>query len=136
MSAADLAAVAVTVVVLVAVGMLVVVAIAMVRALRELRRTVDVLRGETVATVIELRRTVEHAGDGLDRVDGLIESAERITGTVDSASRLTYRAITPPLIKTMSFMAGTARAARRLRGRPSPHPIDVRSVEHTDSDRS
>ncbi len=135
MSAADLLIVLASVVMLGLVIALVVAVSSMVSALRDLRETVDVLRGETIATVTELRRTVEHANGELERVDTILDSAERITGTVDSASRLSYRALSPPIIKSMSFMAGTARAARRLRdrdgrdGRADGYPIDVASSE-------
>ena len=135
MSGEDLLVVLAALALLSVMGALVAVMVATVGALRDLRETVDVLRGETIATVVELRRTVEHAGGELERVDAILDSAERITGTVDSASRLGYRALTPPLIKSMSFVAGTARAARRLRGREhlpghaDPHAIDVASTE-------
>jgi hypothetical protein len=50
---------------------------------------------------------------GVERVDHVIATAERITDTVDAASRLTSRALTPPLIKTVSFMAGARRVLHR-----------------------
>jgi hypothetical protein len=40
-----------------------------------------------------------------------------VTGTVDSASRLAYIAMANPVIKGVAFASGTAKAARRLRGR-------------------
>ncbi|MCH7790311.1 MAG: hypothetical protein IH940_12865 [Acidobacteria bacterium] len=125
MTAADLVAVLVGVVALVAVVVLTVAGISLWRTMRELRLVVDELRAEAVPTVSALRDTVETANQELDRVDSLLESAERITTTVDSASRLTFRALSPPIIKTMSFFAGTRRAGARLRSRRSGELIDT-----------
>lgn len=114
MSATDLAAIIVTVVCLAVVAVLVVAIQALVRTLRELRLTVDELRSQTLPMVGDLQTTVARAGDELDRVDGVIGRAERITATVDVASRLGYRAFAPPVIKTLSVVRGTGRAARML----------------------
>lgn len=127
MSAADLAAVVVTVVCLAVIAVLVVAVQALVRTIRELRTTVDELRRSTLPMVDDLHSTVTRAGDELERVDGIIDRAERISTTVDVASRLTYRAMGPPLIKTMSFVAGAGRATRRLRSGRRRGAIEVPS---------
>ena len=129
MSAVDLAAVVVTIVCLAVVAVLVLAFLSLIRTVRELRLTVDQLRRSTLPMVDDLAITVARAGDQLERVDGLIDRAERISNTVDAASRLTYRAVAPPLIKTMSFVAGASRATWRLRGRRSHRAIDVRGRE-------
>jgi hypothetical protein len=131
MSAVDLAAVTVTAVCLVVVAVLVLAVLSLVHTVRELRLTVDEIRGATLPMVDDLATTVARAGDELERVDGLIDRAERISTTVDHASRLTYRAVAPPLIKTMSLVAGASRATWRLRGRGSHRAIDVRGGERT-----
>jgi len=128
MSATDLAAIVVTTLSLVMVAVMVVAVQSMVRTLRELRLTVDELRGSTLPMVEDLRITVAKAGDGLDRVDGIIDRAESITTTVDNASRLTYKAMAPPLIKTISVIAGAGRAARRLRWGRSVQVIEVNAT--------
>ena len=87
----------------------------LVRTLRTLRDSVDQLRQETLPLVAELRTTVVQASSDLDRVDTLLGRAESISATVDSASRLAYLAFSNPVIKTLAFGAGTARAARRFR---------------------
>ena len=87
----------------------------MVRAVRELDALAESLRVETVPLVSDLRATVRQAGDDLDRVEAVLGKAETIATTVDAASRLTYRALRPPLVKTMAFMTGAGRATRRLR---------------------
>jgi hypothetical protein len=88
----------------------------MVRALRDLDALTESLRVEAVPLVSNLRATVRQAGDDLDRVEAVLGKAETIATTVDAASRLTYRALRPPLVKTMAFMSGAGRATRRLRG--------------------
>mgnify|MGYP001822684776 FL=1 len=127
MSAADLAAVVVTVVCLAVIAVLVVAVQALVRTIRELRTTVDELRGSTLPMVDDLHSTVTRAGDELERVDGFIDRAERSSTPVDVASRLTYRAMGPPLIKTMSFVAGAGRATRRVRSGRRRGAIEVPS---------
>ncbi len=114
MSAADLAAIIVTVVCLAVVVVLVLAVQALVRTLRELSSTVDQLRSSTLPMVDDLQLTVAKAGEELDRVDVVVGRAERISATVDIASRLTYKAMAPPLIKTLSFVAGAGRATRMI----------------------
>jgi len=128
MSAADLAAVVVTIVCLAVVVVMVVAVQSLVRTMRELRSTVDELRGATLPMVDDLHSTVSRAGDELERVDDLIGQAERISSTVDVASRLTYRAVAPPIIRTMSLVTGAGRARRRLRAaKREEQAIDVSS---------
>ena len=127
MTAVDLAAIVVTIVCLAVVVVLVVAVQALVSTIRQLRSTVDELRGATLPMVDDLRSTVSRAGDELDRVDGILDSAERISTTVDVASRLTYKAMAPALIKTMSVVAGAGRATRRLRSGRRARAIDVPS---------
>jgi len=114
MSAADLAAVVVSVVCLAVVVVLVVAVQAIVRTLRELRLTVDQLRASTLPLVGDLHSTVLRAENELERVDEVISRAERISATADVASRLAYRAVAPPVIRTLSAVAGAGRATRVL----------------------
>ena len=100
-----------------AVVVFVVVIVRLLTALRLLEGLVDDLRREAVPLVADLRQTVRQAGDDLDRVEGLLDKAETIATTVDAASRLTYRALRPPLVRTMALFSGVRRAGRRVRGR-------------------
>ena len=129
MDAADLAAVLVAVVCLAAIAVLVVAVFSLVRTLRTLRETVDVLREQAVPLVADLRRAVDHATSGLDRVDDLLDTAEDISTTMDAASRLTYRAFSSPLIGVASVAAGFGRFVRRLGGRTSERSGDDPVVE-------
>lgn len=87
----------------------------LIRTLRTLRESVEVLQKETLPLVADLRTTVVQASGDLERVDGLLGRAESISATVDSASRLAYLAFSNPVIKILAFGAGTARAASRFR---------------------
>lgn len=123
MTAADLALVLVSVVVIGAFVVLVVAAVALLRAAAELRRTLDEVQRQTVPLLDELRGTVREAGAEVERVDRLLDAAETISGTVDRASRLGYLAFRAPLIRVVAlgrgigrFLAGLVRP-RRARGR-------------------
>jgi hypothetical protein len=85
------------------------------RTLREAKRALEALRGETLAAIGDLRATARRAEFELDRVDALYASAEALTSTADSASRLAYRTVTSPVVKAMALGAGTKQAIRRLR---------------------
>lgn len=117
MSAADLAAVIVATCSVVAVVLLAVGVVALVRTLRALREVAHLLRTEAVPVIDDLRDTVDAANHEIVRLDRLVTTAESVTGTVDSASRLAYLAMANPVIKGVAFASGTAKAARRLRGR-------------------
>jgi hypothetical protein len=90
---------------------------ALLRTLRALRDVAHLLRSETVPVLDDLRDTVDAANGEIERLDHLVTTAESVTGTVDSASRLAYIAMANPVIKGVAFASGTAKAARRLRGR-------------------
>ena len=116
MSAIDVAAIVAIVLCLAGAAVFAVMVRRMVRALRGLDALAESLRVEAVPLVSDLRATVRQAGDDLDRVEAVLGKAETIATTVDAASRLTYRALRPPLVKTMALMSGAGRATRRLRG--------------------
>jgi hypothetical protein len=109
-------------IVVAAVGALVLLALmvvlwSMARTMKALRATADDLHREGLAVLSDMRGTVGQANSELERVDGLLGTAESITTTVDSASRLAYLAFTNPVIKILAFGTGTVRAARRFRRR-------------------
>jgi len=116
-SAGDLAAVVVSVVMVLAIVMLALLVQSMLRALREARAALAELRAEAVPLLGELHHTVVRAGAEVDRVDDLLDTAEAISATVDSASRLGYLAFRAPVIRAVAFGRGVGRGARRLTGR-------------------
>jgi len=85
--------------------------------LRALRETAEELRRSTEPILVDVRDAVTQANAELERVDGLLVTAESISSTMDSASRLAYVAFSSPVIKTLAFGAGTGRAVQRLRRR-------------------
>ena len=115
LSAGDVAAIIVAVIAAVFVAFVCVALSSLTRTMRSLREAVDQLRRETLPVVSSLQGTVVQANSELERVDGLLGTAESISVTLDSASRLLYLAFSNPVIKVMAFGAGTARAARRFR---------------------
>jgi hypothetical protein len=123
MSASDLAAVIVATASVVAVVLLAVGVVALLRTLRALREVAHLLRTETVPVLDDLRSTVDAANGEIERLDQLVTTAESVTGTVDSASRLAYIAVANPVIKGVAFASGTAKAARRLRGRRADNGV-------------
>ena len=115
MSGTELAALIVAIASVVAVVLLAVALVSLTRTLTALRTSVEDLRRETLPVVADMKRTVQQANAELERVDGLLESAESVTATVDSFSHLAYLALSNPIIKVIAFAAGTSRAARALR---------------------
>jgi uncharacterized protein YoxC len=113
----ELAALIVAIASVVAVVLLGVALTSITRTLRSVRDAVDLLRTETVPVMTDLGDTVRAANAELERVDGILGTAESISGTVDSASRLAYLAFSNPVIKGLALATGTGRAARRFRRR-------------------
>jgi Bacterial protein of unknown function (DUF948) len=115
MSATDLAALIVAIASVVAVVLMAFALVSITKTLKEVRTAVELLRTETMPVMLDLGDTVRSANAELERVGGLIGTAESISGTVDSASRLAYLAFSNPVIKGMAVASGTGRAARALR---------------------
>jgi hypothetical protein len=115
MTSTELAALIVAIASVVAVVLLAVALVSITKTLRAVRDTVDLLRSETVPVMVDLGDTVRSANVELERLGGVLGTAESIGGTVDSASRLAYLAFSNPVIKTMALASGTTRAARRFR---------------------
>lgn len=99
-----------------------VVVVSLGRRVRDLRRLVEVLAGETVPLVRDARVVVEEAATEMVRVGDVLGSAESVSATVDSASRLAYRAFSNPVVKVLAFGTGTGSALRRLVGRGASEP--------------
>ncbi len=87
----------------------------LVRTMRVLRAAADDLRRESLGLLTEMRGALGLASRELDRVDGLLGTAESISATVDSASRLAYQTLSNPVVKVLAFGTGARKAARRLR---------------------
>ena len=118
MSASDVIAVVLAVVVAILAGAVVTVLLGLRTALKELNRSIVALRDETLPLVDELRDAVDSTVHNVDRVDRLITAAEGIEAHVDAASRLAYRTISSPVVKTMAFGSGVKRSIQRLGRKP------------------
>jgi hypothetical protein len=94
--------------------------LSLMRTVRALQTTVEELRSSTMPLMADARQTVAKATAELERVDGVIGTAESIGATVDSFSRLAYLAFSNPVIKVLAFGTGTARAVRRFRRTGGP----------------
>lgn len=88
---------------------------AMLRTMAEMRRGIEDFRRSAVPLLTEVHATVRQASLELAKVDTILDRAESIAGTVDVASKLSYRAFSTPVIKTMAFATGSAKALRALR---------------------
>lgn len=121
MSAADVVAIVLAVVLAGVAGAVVVALGAFTRTLRDLRRAVDELRAETLPAVDELREAVTTTVYNVERVDRLVTAAQSVEDRVDNASRLAYRTIQSPVVKALALGAGVQRTAQRLAGKdPAP----------------
>lgn len=117
MSAADLAAILVSIAAAAAFVVLLVTLQSLLRVLRNLRSTLEQVQRDAVPLVSRMHETVQQAGAEVDRVDDLLETAAAIQQTVDNVSRLTYVAFSNPLIKVVAFFRGIGRGVGRAFGR-------------------
>jgi hypothetical protein len=111
----EVAAIIASVCAVVAVMLLVFAVVSITRTLTAMRLTIEEFRRTALPVVDDLQRTVSAANVELQRLDGLLESAESAAATVDSASHLAYLAFSNPVIKAMAIGTGTVKAARALR---------------------
>jgi uncharacterized protein YoxC len=114
-SSGDVAVVTIAIVSVVAVAVLIAGVLALTRTLSAIRLSVEQLRQETLPVLEQLQVTVAKANGDLERLDGLLDTAQSVSNTVDSASRLAFLAIGNPVIKGIAAAAGVARATRSLR---------------------
>ena len=122
MSGAEVAALVVALTCGVALTVLIVAVVQLLRTVREIRAAVGDLQREAAPTLADMRDTVDVARSELERVDGLLDTAEAVSGRVDGASRLAYRATANPVIKVMAAARGGREGWRRWRGRDRTAP--------------
>lgn len=115
MSGADLAAVIVAISSVLALGVIAVAFWSILQTLRRVTTVVEQMRDQASPLMSGLEATIDKADSELDRVDGILDTAEEISGTVASASRLIYLAFSNPLVKGLAFLSGLARGWRKLR---------------------
>ncbi len=120
MDASDLAAVIIAIAALVATAVAVIVVIQVRRVSDDLRAVLEALGTNVDATLNRLDERTTEVEHEMQRIGGLIDSAERVTARADTLSKMTYGAVAKPVIKTAAVVRGTSRAARRLRRGPQP----------------
>ena len=113
MTAGDFAAIVVTFCVIVAMTVLVFVLFQLLTVLRDLREAAARLADEAGPTLEELRTTVDVAEVELQRLQGVIDTAEQLSGGLASASRTASRVVATPAIKSKALAAGAGRAGVR-----------------------
>jgi hypothetical protein len=107
-------AVAVAVVATLVVVGLIAALVSVIRAARALRQAAEELGRQSEQLLAELGGTLRNASAELERVDGLIVSAENLTETLTATSQAAYLTVARPLVKVLAFRRGTARAAQIL----------------------
>jgi uncharacterized protein YoxC len=83
------------------------------------RMLIDGIRQETVPLLTEVRNSVVKTNREIDRIDGMLQSADNIVGRVEKISKLVEQAVTSPLVKIVGVGAGLRTAASRFRKGPS-----------------
>jgi len=86
------------------------------RVLESTKMTIDAFRQETVPLLREVTVSVEKANRELDRVDGMLVSANEILGRVEKLSGLAQEAAASPLVKVISFGAGLRKGVGKAKG--------------------
>ena len=119
MTAGDFAAVVVTICVIVGMAVLLFVLYQLLHVLRDLRAAAERLSSEAVPAIVDLRATADTAEVELERLHGVIDTAEHVSAGLASAGRRAGRVITTPAIKTKALAAGASGAWRRLTRRAS-----------------
>jgi hypothetical protein len=120
MTGGELAGVIVAIAAVMSVTVLAVALWAILDTLRGLRRAVETFENDAVPAMRELRQLVAEAGDDLDRVGGLLDTAERVSGSVEVAAgsmavvaRVAKVSVSSPFVK----LAAATRAVAGLRRR-------------------
>lgn len=76
---------------------------------------VDDLHRTTVPVLRELDETVSALNVEIDRVDGILASAESVAASVGNVAELVSTATANPIIKGLSLLAGAGAAARAIK---------------------
>ncbi|MCI0634152.1 MAG: DUF948 domain-containing protein [Actinobacteria bacterium] len=92
------------------------------RVLESTKMMIDQVREETIPLLREVKGSVERTNRELDRVDGVLVSANEIVGRVQRVSKLVEEAASGPLVKLISVGAGVRRASSRFAGKRGRRP--------------
>ena len=89
--------------------------------LSEVQMTLNDIRKETMPLLKEVRTTVVTLNVEMDRVDGIMASAESAAASVSNVAKLVTSATANPIIKGMAFLTGAGvslKSLRRKHGKP------------------
>jgi hypothetical protein len=87
----------------------------LISVLRDLRSAADRLADHALPAVDDLKETVDHADVELERLQGVIGTAEEISHNFRSAARKSVRVTSAPLIKLKAIAAGFRSAINRMK---------------------
>ncbi|GAC1365347.1 MAG: DUF948 domain-containing protein [Actinomycetota bacterium] len=82
--------------------------------LSEAQLMINDLRRETVPLLEEVRSTVTTVNVEIERVDGIMASAETMAASVSNVARLVTVATANPIIKGLAFMTGAGVSLKAL----------------------
>lgn len=123
MSAGDLAAVLVAIAAFGVVAAAVAVVMHLRHSVRELEAALAHLQNDIEPATAGLVDTANRLASEADRAEGVLDTIDAISARSDAVSKATYRAVAEPVIRTVSVIKGTSRAARRLRGRSDEEAV-------------
>lgn len=115
MSASELAALIASIAFVALVVFLAITLVRLHSTLVSLQAMVNDLHHSTVPVIQELRETVSTLNVEMDRVDGILSSAEEMASSASHVASLVSTAVSNPLVKGLAFLAGVGAGARRLR---------------------
>jgi uncharacterized protein YoxC len=87
------------------------------RVLESTKMLIDGIREETMPLLTEVKGSVERTNRELDRVDGMLVSANEVVQRVQRISGLVEQAASGPLVKLISLGAGLKKATSRFGGK-------------------
>ena len=118
----DLVAVVVTVCVIVTMAVLLLILAQLNSVLKQLRSAADRLTDQALPAVDDLRETVDHADIELQRLQGVVKTAEGVSKHMGSLGRSVLRALSTPFIKLKAISAGAKSGFGRIKhGGPKSH---------------
>jgi len=95
--------------------------------LTDVTLTLNDVRKETMPLLAEVRTTVTTLNVEMDRVDGILASAESAAASVSNVAKLVTAATANPVIKALAFLTGAGvgvKALKRKKARAGAHTAE------------
>src|SRR5262245_3331778 len=106
MSAGEIAAVVAAVAAGALVAIAAYLAVSARKVLKEVAKTTEEVRRELIPLISESRVTIHDANEKLERVDGLIDTAQSIGDRADATSKIAFTIFSNPAIKAVALGSG------------------------------